>query len=339
MSETAPGPAPAPSLVMTQLLGGFQVSQALYVITKLDICTMLDDGPLGVGQLAERSGASPQPLSRLIRTLAMLGLFRTDGDIVETTPLGALLSRTHPQTLANVAEMWMETHYGPFGELLHTVRTGEPGANRYFGMPAFEWLSQKPERTEQMARAMTDLTGSMRRGMFEGYDLPPGRTVADIGGSDGSLLAELIAARPTRHGIVFDLPEVVPHATAAMARRGLADRVETIGGDFFEAVPTADIYLMSQILHDWDDESATGILRTVRRAAGPAARLLVVEGVIPPGDAPHHMKMIDLTMLGMLPGRERTAEEYAKLLHTTGFTLDRIVTTPSPYSIIEATAS
>ncbi|WP_033416433.1 methyltransferase [Streptomyces canus] len=339
MSETAPGPAPAPSLVMTQLLGGFQVSQALYVVTKLDICTMLEDGPLSVGELAERSGARPQQLSRLVRTLAMLGLFRTDGEFVETTPLGALLSRRHPATLANVAEMWMETHYGPFGELLHTVRTGEPGANRYFGMPAFEWLGEKPERTEQMARAMTDLTGSMRRGMFDGYDLPPGQTVADIGGSDGSLLAELIAARPDRHGIVFDLPEVVPHATAAMAERGLADRVDAVGGDFFEAVPTADIYLMSQILHDWDDESAAKILRTVCRAAGPAARLLVVEGVIPPGDAPHHMKMVDLTMLGMLPGRERTAEEYAQLLGANGFTLDRIVATPSPYSIIEATAS
>jgi hypothetical protein len=337
LPDDLPGPGAGPSAVMTQMLGGFQASQALYVVAKLDICTMLDDGPLSVADLAARSGAQPQALSRLIRTLTMLGLFQTNGDLVGTTALGAILSRNNPESLTAVAELWMETHYGPFGELLHTVRTGQPGADRYFGMPMFEWIAEKPERAEQMARAMADVTGTMRRGMFEGYELPPGQTVADIGGSDGSLLAELIAGLPDRRGIVFDRPEVAPLAQAAMTARGLADRVEAVGGDFFASVPAADLYLLSFVLHDWDDAACVRILRTIRQAAGPDSRLMVVEGVVPPGDVPHVMKMIDLTMLGMVPGRERTAEEYAALLGEAGFVLDRIVATPSPLSIIEGT--
>jgi hypothetical protein len=147
---------------------------------------MLDDGPLSVADLAQGSGASPQPLGRVIRTLGMLGLFRTTEDgRVETTPLGATLSRDHPQTQANVAEMWMEQQYLPFSDLLHTVRTGEPATEHYLGQPPFDWISADPERAALFARAMADVTGTMRTGLFDGYDLPSGKVVADIGGADG----------------------------------------------------------------------------------------------------------------------------------------------------------
>jgi len=218
---------PPPSAVMTQLLAGFQVSQALYVVAKLDICTMLDDGPLSVADLAQGSGALPQPLGRVIRALGMLGLFRTTADgRVETTPLGATLSRDHPQTQANVAEMWMEQQYLPFSDLLHTVRTGEPATEHYLGQPPFDWISADPERAALFARAMADVTGTMRTGLFDDYDLPPGKVVADIGGADGSLLAELFTSHPDRHGIVLDKPAIAPIAAEAMTARGLADRVE-----------------------------------------------------------------------------------------------------------------
>jgi len=328
---------PPPFFAMTQMLAGFQVSQALYVVAKLDICTMLDDGPLSVADLAQRSGASPQPLGRLIRTLGMLGLFHTTEDgRVGTTPLGATLSRHHPQTQANLAEMWMEQQYLPFSDLLHTVRTGEPATEHYLGRPPFDWISADPERAALFARAMADVTGSMRAGLFDGYDLPPGKVVADIGGADGSLLAELLTSHPDRHGIVFDRPAVAPIAAQAMTARGLADRVEPIGGDFFTEVPAADIYLLSFILHDWNDEEAARILQTVRRSAAVDSRLLVVEGVMPADDTPHPIKLADLTMLGGTSGRERTAEEFTALLAAGGFRLDRIVPRPSPFSIIEA---
>ncbi|MEV6637015.1 methyltransferase [Actinoplanes sp. NPDC051470] len=337
MSEYSPQPAPPITAVMTQMLAGFQVSQALYVVAKLDICTMLDDGPQTTAKLAELSGAQVRPLSRIIRTLSMLGLFRSEGDLVETTPLGATLSRNHPETLCNVAEMWMETHYAPFGELLHTVRTGEPAAQRFFGQSLFDWIGEDEGRTAQFAQAMTDVTGSMRKGLFDGYELPAGELVADIGGSDGSVLAELIGNRPERRGIVFDQPAVVPVATEAMTVRRMADRVKVIGGDFFQEVPAADVYLLSMILHDWDDDSAVKLLHTIRRSAD-AARLVIVEGVVPADDAPHPMKLIDLTMLGITRGWERTADEFAELLAAGGYQLDRIIDRPSPFSIIEATA-
>ncbi|WP_166661049.1 methyltransferase [Paractinoplanes brasiliensis] len=339
MSDPVPPDGPPPAVVMSQLLGGFQLSQALYVVAKLDICTLLEEKPLTVTELAERSGARPEPLSRLIRTLASTGIFHTTGDLVHTTPLGATLSRTHPETVAHIAEMWMETHYLPFSELLHTVRTGEPGATRYFGKPAFAWVGEDPARARQVARAMADLTGSLRRGMFDAYQLPAGDRVADVGGADGSVLAELIAHRPDRQGILFDLPAMVPSGNAAMVTRRLDDRVAVVAGDFFTEVPEADVYVLSFILHDWDDDAAGRILATIRRSASDGARLLLVEGLVPPGDQPHLIKMVDLTMLGMVPGRERTAEEYTTLLTDAGFVVDRIVTTPTPFSIVEATAA
>ncbi|MGP2436943.1 methyltransferase [Streptomyces sp. JW3] len=333
-------PTPPPGVVMTQLLGGFQVSQALYVVAKLDVCTMLDDGPRTVADLAERSGALADPLGRLIRTLTMIGVFRTTEDgLVATTPLGALLSRNHPASLVDAAELWMETHYAPFGELLETVRTGVPGATRYFGKPAFEWLSEDPARAALMTRAMANVTGALREGMFDGYELPPGRVVADIGGADGSVLARLLADRPERTGIVLDLPAAEAQATARLKEQGLSDRVTFTEGDFFESVPAADIYVLSFILHDWDDESGAGILESIRKAANPGARVLILEGVVPPGDTPHMMKMVDLTMLGMLPGRERTEPEFRALLERAGFTLDRVVPTPTVFSIVEASVN
>jgi hypothetical protein len=329
--------APSPSAAMTQMMAGFQVSQALYVIAKLDIATLLDDGPLNVDELAERTGAHQPALRRLIRTLTPLGIFTTSDGDVSTTPLGAVLSRNHPESMHAFIRFWMETHYLPFSTLLHTVRTGEVGTTRYLGKPFFEWITDDPDRAELMSRAMADVTAGLRTGMFDDYELPDGDVVADIGGGDGSILLTLLKDRPERRGIVFDLPAITPTADASIAREGLADRVETVAGDFLKEVPAADIYILGFILHDWDDETCGRILQSIRAAAKPGARLLIIEGVVPPGDEPHLIKMIDLTMLGLLPGREREADEYRDLLAANGFTLDRIVDTVSPLSIIEAT--
>lgn len=335
---TSPGENSDPSAVMMRLLGGFQVSQALFVVTRLDICTLLDDGPLTVGELAERSGAAPQPLGRVIRALVPLGVFRTVDGRVATTPLGAVLSRHRPGTLANIAMMWMDMNYLPFSELLHTVRTEEPGAERYFGTTFFAWVTEKPERTELFARAMADATGSFRKRVFETYRLPPGRVVADIGGADGSVLAKLLTGQEERQGIVFDLPAMAPVATRAMAERGLADRVRIVSGDFFTSVPAADIYLLNFVLHDWADDEAVALLSTVREAAPEGARLLVIEGVVPDDDEPHAVKMIDLLMLSVSRGRERTEREYRALIEQAGFTVDRLVPTESPFTVLECTA-
>ncbi|MGH3797653.1 MAG: methyltransferase [Pseudonocardiaceae bacterium] len=337
-AETVAGPPP--SAVMVQLLGGFQVSQAIYVVADLGVATILEqEGPKTVAELAERTGAKREPLHRLIRTLAPLGVFTTEGEYVNVTPVGATLSEKHPQSLHGMARMWMETHYLPFSELRHSVRTGQPGSDRYLGEPFFNWIATDPQREVLFSQAMADITSSLRTGMFDGYQLPAGRTVADIGGSDGSVLVKLLThdRDAGRRGILFDRPTTVPAAGPTLAAAGLTDRVEVVAGDFFTEVPAADIYVLSYILHDWNDQENRRILASIAAAAAPGARLLIIEGVVPDADEPHLTKAIDLTMLGMVTGKERTEQEYRDLLDSTGFTLDRIVPTPSPFSILEAT--
>lgn len=219
------------------------------------------------------------------------------------------------------------------------MRAGEPGSDKYLGTRFFDWIGQDARRTELFGRAMSNITAGVRHGMFDGYRLPAGRTIADIGGSDGAMLAELLTrdGDPDRRGILFDLPNTVPMAAPILAAAGLADRVAIVGGDFFEAVPRADIYVLSYILHDWNDAENRRILASIAAAASAGARLLIIEGVVPTGDGPHLTKAVDLTMLGMMTGMERTEQEFRELLDSAGFTLDRVVSTPRPYSVVEAT--
>ncbi|WP_328362282.1 acetylserotonin O-methyltransferase [Streptomyces sp. NBC_00445] len=332
---------PKPVDVMLQMTGGFQVSQAVYVVAKLDLATMLDEagGPLTVSELAEKSGAQAEPLRRLLRTLASMGVFVLDGDRVSLTPIGATLSRNAADSVHAVTLMWMETHYAPFSDLLHTLRTGEPASDHYLGKPFFDWLTEDPARTQQFSEAMAAVTNGFRTGMFDDYALPAGELVADLGGADGTVLAELIKDLPDRRGIVFDLPAMTPAARSNIAARGLDGRVEVVAGDFFDSVPFADIYVLSYILHDWDDAAAVRLLQSVAKAGGPDARVLIFETVMPDGDEPHMAKAIDLTMLAMGTGKERTRAEYEALLNAAGISIDRVVPTPTPYSIIEATIS
>jgi hypothetical protein len=333
---TAAEEVPEPAR-MLQMLAGFQISQALYVVAKLGLSTALADGPQTMEQLAAATGAKADVLRRIIRTLAPLGVFRTDDEAVEATPLGLTLAEGHPGSVRDIALFWMETHYAPFGELRYTATTGESAATHYYGKPFMEWIASSPATAEIQTRAMASVTQGLRAGMFDDYPLPTGNLVADIGGADGSVICQLLAREPDRRGVVFDLPEVVPAARKVLADHGLAGRVDIQPGDYFESVPTADVYILSFVLHDWDDESCLRILRTVKNTAAPGARLVVIESVIPPGSAPHPGKLIDLTMLAMVTGRERTAEEYEELLAAAGFTMERIVPSPTPFSFIEAT--
>jgi hypothetical protein len=322
---------------MIQLLGGFQISQALYVVAKLDVVSHLDGGAKTIDELAADCGARPELLRRLIRSLAPLGVFhQPDEETVEVTPLGATLSSRHPGSLRDVALYWMETHYLPFSELLHTVRDGEPAAQRYFGKPFFGWIVADPEMAELQSRAMAGFVGGMRDRMFDDYRLPAGDVVADIGGADGTILTRLLASEPGRRGILFDLPEIVPSARKKIENVAMADRIDVVAGDFFVSVPSADVYVMAAVLHDWDDESCVRILESIKSAAAPGARLVVIEGVVPPGDVPHATKLIDLTMLAITGGKERSEADWRELFSTAGFVLDRIVPTPEDYSFIEA---
>jgi hypothetical protein len=346
MTSTLPAPLsaaheeePAP-VRMVGLLAGFQVSQALYVVAKLGVCTELLGGPRTVADLATAVDAHPAALRRLLRDLAGLGLFTTTGPgEYALTPLGATLAEGVPGSVRDLALTWMETHYAPFGRLLETARTGVPAATLHYRQPYFAWLATDPGQVARFTGAMADLTAGIKAGALAGYTLPGGRTVVDVGGADGALLLDVLARDPDpeRRGIVLDLPHVVPAARERLRGSPLAARLEVVAGDFFQAVPAGDTYLLSMILHDWDDDACGAILGGIAAAARPGARLVSLELVVPPGDVPHLATMIDLTMLGMLTGRERTAEELGGLLAASGFRLDAVRPTATPMSIVEAT--
>jgi O-methyltransferase domain/Dimerisation domain len=341
LAEPATEPHPAPPPVqMVQLLAGFQLSQALYAAAKLGVADELHGELKDATSVAAAVGAEAQSLRRLLRTLASIGVFtETEDGRFGLTPLGETLTTDSPASMRDLAIMWMETHYGPFGGLLDTVRTGRCAATEFYGQPFFGWLSDQPEHIARFSRAMANLTDGIKLGAISSFDFTGAGRIVDVGGADGAVLAHILAAAPETTGVIFDLPHVVAEAGPRLARYGLGDRLTAAAGDFFAAVPgDADTYLLSMILHDWSDTEASRLLASIRAAASAGAQLLAFELVAPAGAEPHMAKMIDLTMLGMLNGRERTQAEYRLLLERAGFTFDAVTATPTPISIVRALA-
>jgi hypothetical protein len=332
--------APPPPVQMIQMLAGFQISQALYVAAKLGVADQLVEGPRSVVDIAEAVGADPSPLGRLLRTLASFGLFtEPEPAVFAVTPLGRTLASEEPGSMRDVALMWMETHYDPFSRLLDTVKTGVTAADIHLGEPFFDWLSKSPAQVGQFTGAMANLTNGIKAGALAAYDFSDAGKIVDIGGADGALLAQILAGAPSTTGVVFDLPHVIAEATTLIKEHGLGDRLSAESGSFFEAVPTgADTYLLSLVLHDWNDEQAAQILESVRKAAKPGATILALEPVMPPGDGPHMSKMLDLTMLAMTGGLERTEIEHRLLFERAGLTFQGITPTPTPMSFVVASA-
>ena len=337
---TAEAHAVPPAVQMVQLLAGFQLSQALYAAARLGVADCLRDGPKDAAALAADIGADAQSLRRILRTLASIGVFtQTADELFGLAPLGETLTQDSPASMRDLAIMWMETHYEPFGGLLGTVRTGRCAATEFYGKPFFTWLAEHPEHIAQFSRAMANLTDGIKFGAISSCDFTGAGRIVDVGGADGAVLAHILATAPDATGIVLDLPHVVAEAEPRLAGYGLGHRLTLAGGDFFTAVPKgADTYLLSMILHDWSDAEAGRLLARIRAAAPAGARLLAFELVTPDGDEPHIAKMIDLTMLGMLTGRERTRAEYRRLLEQAGFEFEAVTATPTPISIITALA-
>jgi hypothetical protein len=282
--------------------------------------------------------ADPASTARLVRTLASLGVFADAGEgRYALTPLGRTLVSDAPGSMRDLALMWMETHYAAFARLVEGVRTGRPAAELHYGAPFFDWISGEPEQINRFTRAMANLTDGIKSAAASTIDLPGAGTVVDVGGADGAVLAQLLHRDETLEGIVLDLPHVVRDAEADMKAFGLGARLRAVAGDFFDAVPEGDAYLLSMILHDWDDESAGRILANIARDGRAGSRVVSLELVIAPDDQPHMAKMIDLTMLGMLTGRERTAEELQALVTSAGLRFDGIIETPTPMSVLYAT--
>jgi hypothetical protein len=235
-----------------------------------------------------------------------------------------------------LAIMYAEEQYRAWGDMLHSVRTGEPAFEHHFGMGVFEYFAQNSEASAVFNEAMTGWTAQLAGAVVDSYDFSPFGTVVDVGGNQGTLLAAILRSQPRVRGILFDQPHVVASAGELLTAAGVADRCARVGGDFFEAVPTGGgAYVLASVLHDWDDDRCVAILTRCREVMRDPGKLLVVELVLPEGDEPFFGKWLDLHMLVMASGRERTAAEYGTLFRAAGFELARVVPTPAGASIVE----
>jgi O-methyltransferase domain/Dimerisation domain len=331
-----PSGPPAP-LAIAQMATGCWIAQALYVAAKLGIADRLAAGPKSAADLAADCGVEPAALYRLLRALASLSVFaESEGQRFELTPLAEPLRSDHPDSKRAMVLMMGEEQYRAWGELLYSVTTGKRGFDRVFGQPIFEYLAERPEQAALFDAAMTSIHGRETPAMLAAYDFAPLGTLADLGGGNGSVLVAILQKHPQLRGILFDLANVVARAEKNIAAAGLTNRCQAVAGSFFKDAPAAAAYIMRHIIHDWDDERALTILGNIHRAAPAGAKLLLVESVIRPGNDFDFAKLLDLTMLVIPGGQERTADEYRRLLSAGGFELQRIVPTTAEVSILEA---
>jgi len=328
-----------PEAYLIQLAFGAMVSQALYVAAKLGLADLLAAKPLPVGELAEATKTHEGALYRILRSLASFGVFKEiDPKVFALTPYAEPLRSEHASSLRNAAIfMGEEWHWQVWANTLYSVETGKPAWGKVHGAEVFDYFSNHSQQFEIFNRAMTDMSAGTAPVVVEAYDFSGMDVLADIAGGHGLLLAAILKANPKMKGILFDVPAVIEGAGKLLEQEGVAGRVSTISGNFFESVPAgADVYLMQHIIHDWDDERSIQILRNIKAAIKLNGRVLLVETVIPKGNDPHLSKLMDLEMLVSPGGVERTENEYAKLFEQSGFRLTRVIPTKPAYSIIEA---
>jgi hypothetical protein len=322
---------------MWQFIGAKFITKPLYAAVKLGVVDHLTRGPLAVDELARRTGAHAPSLYRVLRTLAAVGIFVEETTHTFGNTPASLLFVDAPSSLRPML-LWINDprHDRAWESFVHSVQTGEPAVQAASGQEVWQWLGAQPDLQALFNAAMTSNSANLHRMAVEAYDFAGIDTLVDVGGCHGSLLLAVLEAYPGVRGIVFDRPEIVAGAAPLIEQRGLMARCDVQSGDFFASVPAADAHILSFILHDWHDEPATRILDNVRRAQPAHGRVLLVESVLPPGNTPHFGKFIDMEMLAMAGGRERTEDEWRRLLAGAGLRLSRVAATESPCAVIEA---
>ena len=326
---------------MMQLITGSFASQVVRGFAELSVAEALAGGPARAAEVAAAIGTRAEATTRLLRAGVALGLVTTDDEArFSPTPLLATLRRDAPGSLRGLAvALASPGTWLPWGRFVAAARTGERQTVAALGVDYFEYLARNPGEAEAFTAGMDGVTASLAGEVAKVISARSTSVAADIGGATGALLHALLAANPGLRGIVFDRPEVVPAAAAAAGRAGLSDRVAVVAGDFFEAVPEADLYLLKWILHDWDDMACVRILENCRRAMRPGGRVVVVELRLGGLDDPGPAALMDLNMMVMLTGRERTVEEYGALLSAARLRLARaeaLETPLGPWSVLEA---
>ncbi|MGE5726292.1 MAG: methyltransferase [Acidobacteriota bacterium] len=324
-----------------QLANGFALSSALYTVTRLGVADLLAQGARSSTELAAATGSNEDALYRVLRALAMVGAFaETAGRRFMLTPLSEALRRDVPASARELV-LWLGNrfHFHVWAELPYSVKTGTPAVEHIYGRPAFEAIESMPDVAHDFNTGMTCMSRQLAPAVLEVYDFSGVDTLMDVAGGHGFILCEILSRYPSLKGILFDMPSVVEDPKCAQCLLNVNHRCHTIAGNFFEHIPGgADAYYMQHIIHDWDDEPALKILGNCRQAlqGRKNGKLLVVDSVIPQTPEPHFGKLLDLEMLLMPGGRERTEPEFRTLFAKAGFEITRIVPTSRPDSVIEA---
>ena len=320
---------------LLQLSASYYVSRALHAVAELGVADALGETPQPAASLAAATASDAGALDRVLRLLALYGIFEYIDGSVAHTPASRMLRQDHSQSMRSLVRMFgLPGFWAVAGELESAIRTGEPSANRVLPGGVWGYLTQNPEASRIFGEAMTAKAHGHIAGIVETYDFSSFDVIADIGGGRGHLIQAVIAATPAASGVLFDQSHVVAEA-AVLA----SDRLRVVGGDFFEdPLPVADAYILMEVIHDWDDNASRRILRAVRRSARAHAKLLIVEALLPDEAAPNWPTTLDIVML-TIGGRQRTLREYSELLSESDFVVTRHIDTQSGVSIIEATAS
>jgi hypothetical protein len=324
---------------MLNLTIGYWVARLIHVAAKLKLADLLKDGPRTAAHLATATGVHAPALYRVLRALASVGVFaETKSGRFKLNPLAATLQTGVPASLRGWALMINEKYtWDAWEELLHGVKTGEIPFLKAHGVPPFEYLEKHPDDLEVFGESMTSLSGTENPTISAAYKFSAVRTLVDVGGGHGSLLATILKANPKLKGVLFDQPSVIARAQKDqhVTAKGIAERCKLESGSFFEAVPAgADAYMMKYILHDWNDEQCVKILENCRDAMNPKGKVLVVDNVIPPGNDPNWGKLLDIQML-IIGGRERTKKEFSVIFAQAGLKMTRVVPTKCPLCIVE----
>jgi hypothetical protein len=323
---------------MVSLINGYQISQAISVVARLRVADHMTNGPRSAEELAVATNSHPDGLYRVLRALASVGVFsEEDGRTFTLTPMGTCLQTDSPTPVSGWAmHSGSDYVWQAWGNLLHSARTGENAFEGLNGKSIWDYRLDHPEQASIFNRAMTEMSRGSAEAVIKAYDFSGFRHVVDVGGGQGLMLAAILAQHSGMRGTLFDRPEVVEGAKTVLQSFGVVDRCDFIGGSFFEKVPEGgDAYVMRAVIHDWEDAQAVAILNVCRRAMPGIAKLLLIEMLVGSPNTMPRAKFMDLNMLVLPGGRERTSEEYAALLEKSGFKLTRVVPT-GRRAVIEA---
>jgi len=320
-----------PATIILQVAAGAVLPRCLHAVANLGVADAIDDVPLSADMIATATGTHPEALTRALRLLAANGVFEYRDGLFAHSAASRLLRSDHPQSMRQLARMFGLNAFWPMvGDIEYSIKTGRPAADHVLKGGLWGYLSSDADASRVFDDAMTGKAHGQVDGVTASYDFADVQTIADIGGGRGHLLRAILDSNPSVNGVLFDQPHVVKQVAAS-------DRLATQGGDFFkDTLPACEVYLLMEVIHDWDDDHARQILSRIRASAPPGARVLMIERLIPDNDGPSFPRTLDLWML-LISGKQRSLDEYASLLAATGFRFTRAIDTQAGDTIVEGT--